>query len=83
MSVRTIARLPLPRIKVGWRTVYLHSDVMAYVERQRALPVTTAVRKLSAALVRDVANKSAARVKTQESDPEARYKRRMGMFKAA
>ena len=56
---------------------------MAYVERQRALPVTTAVRKLSAALVRDVANKSAARVKTQESDPEARYKRRMGMFKAA
>ncbi|WP_162917318.1 helix-turn-helix domain-containing protein [Dongia deserti] len=85
VSIRTIDRLGLPKVKIARRTVYLRSDLFTYLEANRIQPIATPTVEPSREVIKAAVTGIAAKIKNKNTgeDPEARYRRRMAMLQAA
>lgn len=84
VSIRTVDRLEIPKVKIARRTVYLRSDLIAYLEANRAQPITAPTVKSSREAIKGALTGISARIKTATGeDPEARYRRRLAALVAA
>jgi hypothetical protein len=84
VSIRTIDRLGIPKVKLGRRTVYMRSDLLTYLEANRVQPIAAPSVEPSREAIKAAVTGIAAKIKMNTGeDPEARYRRRMAMLQAA
>ena len=83
VSQRTLARLAIPKIKLGRRVIYQLDDLTAYALRNKTMPLEAVAPSLTRAAIQKVTKGIATRIKSPGGDPDARYRQRLAMLNAA
>jgi hypothetical protein len=84
VSIRTIDRIGIPKVKIGRRTVYLRSDLLTYLEANRVQSIATPTLEPTRDAIMAAVSGIAAKIKRNTGeDPEARYRQRLEMLQAA